>query len=401
MTKYSTPGLLAEIADVGRDGRRGGYTRHVFDPADRELRSWFTERATRLGLDVETDRNGNVWAWWGRPGPDAVVTGSHVDSVPGGGAYDGPLGIASALASISRLQSEGYSPSRPCSVTLFAEEEGSRFGLACLGSRLMTGAADPSRVAALMDAQGVTFGEAARKAGVSPEHLGPDRAALDRIGTFVELHVEQGRNLIDAGSPVGVASSILAHGRWVLRFTGQGNHAGTTAMDDRRDPMLAAASTVLAVRAKALLHENTRATVGRVEPLPGGTNVIASQVSLWLDVRSGSDDVTRTVVEEITAAAELASRNEGCTLSVAEESFSGEVVFDPALRDRIAHTLGGAPVLPTGAGHDAGILAAHVPTAMLFVRNPTGISHAPEEFASDDDCVAGTDALVRVLKHLL
>ena len=142
MTGFDALDLLAEIEDVGRDRRRGGYTRHVFDDAERELRDWFVERAQRLELEVTTDRNGNLWAWWGEPGPDAFVTGSHLDSVPGGGAHDGPLGVVSALAAVEQLKAAGFVPSRPLAVVVFAEEEGSRFGLACLGSRLLSGAVD-------------------------------------------------------------------------------------------------------------------------------------------------------------------------------------------------------------------------------------------------------------------
>ena len=393
--------LLRQIAPVGRDARRGGYSRHVFDPAERELREWFTERATQLGLGLETDRNGNIWAWWGAPGKDAVVTGSHLDSVPGGGPLDGPLGVATALAAIAELQRQGFTPARPLAVVVFAEEEGARFGIACLGSRLMVGAISVERALALTDAVGTTFGEAAAGFGLDVANLGLDRDAIDRIGVFVELHVEQGRGLIDLGEPVAVASSILAHGRWRIRVRGQGNHAGTTEMADRHDPMVVAASAILASREVARATAGVRATVGRVEPVPGGTNVIASRVSAWLDVRAGSDAETLDAVAAISDAARSAAEIEGCDIDIVEESYGGEVLFDPELRDRVAATLGGVPVLPTGAGHDAGVLAAVVPTAMLFVRNPTGISHAPEEGATDDDCEAGAAALVAVLKDLL
>ena len=393
--------LLRQIAPVGRDARRGGYSRHVFDPAERELREWFTERATQLGLGLETDRNGNIWAWWGAPGKDAVVTGSHLDSVPGGGPLDGPLGVATALAAIAELQRQGFTPARPLAVVVFAEEEGARFGIACLGSRLMVGAISVERALALTDAAGTTFGEAAAGFGLDVVNLGLDRDAIDRIGVFVELHVEQGRGLIDLGAPVAVASSILAHGRWRIRVRGQGNHAGTTDMADRHDPMVVAASAILASREVARATAGVRATVGRVEPVPGGTNVIASRVSAWLDVRAGSDAETLDAVAAISDAARSAAEIEGCDIDIVEESYGGEVLFDPELRDRVAATLGGVPVLPTGAGHDAGVLAAVVPTAMLFVRNPTGISHAPEEGATDDDCEAGAAALVAVLKDLL
>ncbi len=398
MTSSGARGLLGEIAEVGRDARRGGYTRHVFDDAERELRAWFAERAERLGLAVTTDRNGNVWAWWGEPGPDALVTGSHLDSVPGGGPHDGPLGVVSALAAVERLQTAGFSPSRPVAVVVFAEEEGSRFAIACLGSRLLTGALSAERAASLTDAAGNRFGDVARAASLGS--FGADAEALARIGVFVELHVEQGRGLVDLDAPVAVGSTILEHGRWRIDVRGQGNHAGTTALADRRDPMLPAAYAVLAARRAAAARTGSRATIGRLEPVPGGTNVIASRVSAWLDVRADSEHDTRDIVAEIAAGVAEAAAAEGCEASVVEESYTGEVSFDPQLRDRLASALGGVPVLPTGAGHDAGVLAAHVPTAMLFVRNPSGISHAPEEGADDAAIDAGVDALVRTIEEL-
>src|SRR5246127_184419 len=144
----SVPGL-AEIANIGRDTARGGYSRHLFDDADRQLREWFVARAAGIGLDVEHDRNGNIWAWWGPPGPGALVTGSHLDSVPGGGAYDGPLGVVSALDAVRGLIVSGFRPSRPVAVAVFAEEEGSRFGVACLGSKLLAGGVAPPPAPAL------------------------------------------------------------------------------------------------------------------------------------------------------------------------------------------------------------------------------------------------------------
>ncbi|MDL5351655.1 allantoate amidohydrolase [Microbacterium sp. zg-YB36] len=403
MTVAVTAGRLTglhEIADVGRDPRRGGYSRHVWEPADLELRAWFAERAARLGLTVESDRNGNLWAWWGGPGHDAVVVGSHLDSVPGGGEFDGPLGVVSALDAIALLQASGFAPSRPCAVVVFAEEEGSRFGVACLGSRLMTGAIAADRVRALVDADGVTLAEAAEAHGTPARHLGRDDETLARIGVFIELHVEQGRGLIDLGSPLAVASSILAHGRWRIDVTGEGNHAGTTAMSDRRDPMVAAARGILAVR-DAAARRDDRATIGRLHAVPGGTNVIPSRVTVWLDARSADDGDARDLVAEITVHVQDAAIAEGCTATVTEESWSGEVRFDPALRDRLAASLGGIPALATGAGHDAGTLAGHVPTAMLFVRNPSGISHSPDEHATLDDCSAGVAALRDALRGLL
>lgn len=405
----SVPPLLAhgrlagldEIVTVGVDAARGGYSRHVWTSAEFELRDWFVARATGLGLDLETDRNGNLWAWWGTPGPDAVVTGSHLDSVPGGGAYDGPLGVVSALDALARLQATDFRPSRPLAVVVFAEEEGSRFGVACLGSRLLAGVTDPDTARSLTDADGITFAEAAAAAGVDPAHLGRDDEALGRIGLFIELHVEQGRGLIDLDSPVAVASSILAHGRWRLHVSGQGNHAGATGMRERRDPVVAAACAVLAVQQAALATDDARATVGRLRIVPGGTNVIASAVDAWVDARASSDAATRALVADIETRVLETVAGSGCSVELVEESWSGLVEFDKGLAAQLVGTLGGVPLLPTGAGHDAGVLSGTVPTAMVFVRNPTGVSHSPEEFAEAADCVAGVEALEALLRSVL
>ncbi|WP_109773772.1 allantoate amidohydrolase [Quadrisphaera granulorum] len=396
--------LLGQIADTGRDAARGGYSRPVLSGSERDLLAWFVEQAQRRGLDVDVDRNGIAWAWWNPSGADlrgSVVTGSHLDSVPGGGAFDGPLGVASALVAVDHLRARGITPSRALGVAVFPEEEGSRFGVACLGSRLLTGELAPKRALALTDPDGTTLAEAWGRAGMDPAHLGRDDEALARIGTFVELHVEQGRGLIDLDAPVAVASSVLGHGRWRLSFTGEGNHAGATLMADRRDPVVAAAAAVLAARQSALAHADARATVGRIVPVPGGTNVIASRVDAWLDVRHPDDAVTAAVVAEISERAAEAARAEGCELVVTQESFSATAHFDGVLRDRLTRVLSGAPVLATGAGHDAAVLAGHVPSAMLFVRNPTGVSHSPAEAVEDDDAEQGAAALATALEHLL
>ncbi|MBU8868176.1 allantoate amidohydrolase [Paenarthrobacter aromaticivorans] len=393
--------LLASIQDVGRDAVRGGYSRAVYSTPELDLRQWFIEQAKQRGLDVETDRNGIIWAWWGKPQNGALVTGSHLDSVPGGGAFDGPLGVASALAAVDILKSRGVQPPRSLAITVFPEEEGSRFGVACLGSRLLTGAIDVDKALNLRDADGNTFGDVARANDLDPRHIGPDSEALARIGDFVELHVEQGKGLGQGGPAIAVGSSILGHGRWKISVSGQGNHAGTTLMADRADPMVAAAQIVLAVRDTAAKQPDARATVGRLSPVPGGTNVIASRVDLWLDARHPDDAVTARLIEAIYGAAEEVAAAEGCTATLTEESYSDTVHFDPGLSRRIGGLLPGAPVLATGAGHDAGVLAGYVPSAMLFVRNPSGISHSPEEYVADKDASAGTVALADVLEGLL
>jgi N-carbamoyl-L-amino-acid hydrolase len=393
--------MWSDLAGVGRDARRGGFSRHGFDDADLHLREWFTQEASRRGLDVETDRNGNLWAWWGGPGTDAVVTGSHLDSVPGGGAFDGPLGVASALLAVDELTERGYRPTRPVAVVCFAEEEGGRFGLPCLGSRLLTGAAGPEIVRRLHDPDGTSLADAARRAGIDPTRMGADPSRLAAIGCFVELHVEQGRLLraADASAPLGIGSEIVAHGRWRLTLSGQGNHAGTTLPQDRSDPMVPAAAAVLAARRWSAERPGAVATIGRLEPVPGATNAIASSVRCWLDARVGDVAETAALVDAILAEVRQAASQERCTLVVQRESLSERVEFDPGLGLELADRLR-APIVPTGAGHDAGILAAHVPSVMLFVRNPSGVSHAPEEHAETADCLVGVTALADVLAHL-
>ncbi|WP_036374569.1 allantoate amidohydrolase [Micromonospora sp. ATCC 39149] len=386
--------LWDEIAPIGRDAGSGGYLRYAFTAPELTLRDWFRAQADRRGMPVTADGNGNLFARWGDPdAPGATLTGSHFDSVPHGGAYDGPLGIVSAFLAVDELRAAGRTPARPLVVAAFAEEEGARFGVPCLGSRLLTGALDPDRAAGLRDADGVSLAEALgdRPAGARPDLLGG-------FAAFVELHVEQGRALVDHDAPVAVASAIWPHGRWRFDFHGEGNHAGTTRMADRRDPMLTYAFTVLAANKEARLR-GAHATVGRVRVEPNATNAIPARVTGWLDARAADPQTVAGLVEAVRARAAERAGRDGTEVTVTEESATPNVAFDGDLGGRLAALLG-APVLPTGAGHDAGVLAGHLPTAMLFVRNPTGVSHSPAEAATDADCAAGVTALARVLAEL-
>lgn len=387
--------LLEELAPIGRNAQTGGYDRLSFSRADSDCRSWFEQCSDALGLDVETDRNGNLWAWWGGSLPgQALVLGSHLDSVPSGGGYDGPLGIASAFSAVAELQRDGLTPARPLAVVAFVEEEGARFGVACAGSRLLTGALSPDRARALRDADGVSLAEAMRGSGLDPASLGRDEDRLARVGEYIELHVEQGHLPSSTGSaglevPVGVADRIWPHGRWRVDFVGQQNHAGTTPMLARRDPMIGLASVVLSVRSAAIT-EGALATVGKIQVAPGAVNAVAREASLWIDARAADEAIVRRV---------LATVRRETGFAPTEESWTPETAFDLPLALTLARELGDVPVLPSGAGHDAGVLAlAGVPSAMILVRNPTGVSHAPEERADDSDCEAGVAALVEVIR---
>ncbi|MCU1622009.1 MAG: allantoate amidohydrolase [Frankiales bacterium] len=366
--------LFGSIADVGRTGS-GGYRRFAWTGEDRLLREWFTGEAVARGAEVVPDRAGNLWAWWGDPDTEpGVVLGSHLDSVPDGGAYDGPLGIVSSLLAV-----EAAGPlARPVAVACFADEEGARFGTACAGSRLLTGALDPSQALALKDADGITMAEA------RSDRPDKDPEALARIGCFVELHVEQGRAL---EVPVGLATEIWPHGRWRFDLEGQANHAGTTRLVDRDDPVLAFASMVLAARRHAE-QLGLLATFGRLQVSPNAVNAVPGLVRAWLDARAPTEDLLLQLLERLGG-------------DPTQESWTSAVRFDLELADRLSDCLSAVPRLPTGAGHDAGVLQEHgIPTAMLFVRNPTGISHAPEEHADLDDCLAGVAALTTVVQEL-
>ncbi|MEU6175745.1 allantoate amidohydrolase [Streptantibioticus parmotrematis] len=397
--------LWNDLLPIGRDAGSHGYRRYAWTGADADCREWFKAQATTRGLAYEVDRNGNQWAWLGDPAAgDAVVTGSHLDSVPDGGAFDGPLGVVSSFAALDELHARGAEFTRPLAIANFGDEEGARFGLACVGSRLTAGQLTAAKARELRDADGVTLAHAMERAGYDPEAIGPDPERLARIGAFVELHVEQGRALDISGDPVGVASAIWPHGRWRFDFRGEANHAGTTRLEDRRDPMLTYADTVLAAREQARLA-GALATFGKVAVEPNGVNAIPSLVRGWLDSRAADEATLAQVVAGVERAARDSGERSGIGVDVTRESFTPVVEFEHGLRDRLAGLLADddgrpAPVLPTGAGHDAGILSAVIPTAMLFVRNPTGISHSPAEAADEDDCLAGVTALADVLEGL-
>jgi beta-ureidopropionase / N-carbamoyl-L-amino-acid hydrolase len=423
---------FGRLAEIGRDPA-GGWTRLAWTDEDRAARAWFESEAAARGLTVDQDPAGNLWAWWGEGlgtttvpsggdrrrsptgGPDsggsgsatpadgAVAVGSHLDTVRGGGAYDGALGVASGLVAVGELIRRGVEPGRPVAVVAFADEEGGRFGVPTFGSRLLTGALDPADVLERADQDGVTVARAMAAAGVDPAGVGADPAWLGRLGAFVELHVEQGRGLVDLGHPVALGTRIWPHGRWRLTLTGEANHAGTTRLADRRDPMLGLAAAVLAARAAAT-ELGALATVGRALVEPNSANSVPARVSAWLDARAERDQTLDWLVAAFQAAVEDAAGRDGLTVELDLESRSPAVELDRDLTARLDTCLRASglepPTLPTAAGHDAGSLAAAVPTAMLFVRNPTGTSHSPEETAELDDCLAGVRALAAVIEEL-
>jgi len=394
------------LAGIGQDPA-GGWTRLAWTDEDRAARSWFEAEAGARGLTVEPDPAGNLWAWWPGPGEaeegGVVAVGSHLDTVRRGGAFDGALGVVSGLVAVGELIARGVEPRRPVAVVAFADEEGGRFGVPTFGSRLLTGALDPPEMLGRTDQDGVSVAEAMAAAGIDPERAGPDPARLGRLGAFVELHVEQGRGLADLGQPVALATAMWPHGRWRLTLTGEANHAGTTRLPDRRDPMLGLAAAVLAARAAAT-ELDAVATIGRVGVDPNSANSVPARVSAWLDARAPQDRTLDWLVTAFQTAVEEAAGRNGLTAELTVESRTPGVALDADLTARLDARLRSdglePPALPTAAGHDAGALAATVPTAMLFVRNPTGTSHSPSETADLDDCLTGVRALASVIENL-
>ncbi|MCR6712594.1 MAG: M20/M25/M40 family metallo-hydrolase [Demequina sp.] len=312
-----------------------------------------------------------------------------------------------AFAAVGELRSRGFAPTRPIAVVNFTEEEGGRFGLACLGSRLMTGAVDRSRALALADRDGVTLEQAMTAAGLEPARVGADPDRVRRIGAFVEPHIEQGhlpvigsspevRGLAAAGAPLGVLTEIWAHGRWRVDIPGTPNHAGTTALEDRDDPVLTMARGILLVREMA--HElGVIATVGKVSVVPGAVNAIASLATMWIDARGADAERVPLLAERVAAA---------LGVSAVLESWTAATPFDEGLSDALAGAAQAAsgvpaPRLPSGAGHDSGVLAeAGIPAAMLVVRNLDGTSHAAGEHADDADAHLAAVAIVSLLEAL-
>ncbi|HWE59972.1 MAG TPA: allantoate amidohydrolase [Solirubrobacteraceae bacterium] len=392
--------LFGELSAIGLD-QQGATTRLAWSEEAAEAAAWFDRTARRLGLDPQVDKNGNRWAWTCAPTPAAIVTGSHLDSVREGGRFDGALGVVAGLIAVHLLSRRGVQ--HPLAVISFADEEGGRFDTPTFGSRAMLGALDVQPILERRDREGVTLREALAGAGLQPTELGPDPERVRQIGALVEVHIEQDTLLTERDRQLALGTRILPHGRWRIDLTGEANHAGTTPLAIRRDPMLTLAATLTAAR-RVAADERSLATIGKLEVSPNATNAIAERVSLWLDVRGDSDEAVERTAERILSESRADADANGITLVSSRESFTAAVSFSPELRSRVAAILAGQGIedvpMSTGAGHDSGALANAVPTAMLFVRSATGASHCSRELASVEDCVFGIGALTEILAAL-
>jgi N-carbamoyl-L-amino-acid hydrolase len=370
-----------------------GTTRLAWTAEDAATGEWFREQAAGAGLRVERDPAGNLWAVPDSPPPWWAV-GSHLDSVREGGSYDGALGVVAGFEVAARL-GEGGAAAAPGAVAVisFADEEGARFNTPTFGSRALTGVLDLG-VLDRVDRDGVRMADAMRAAGVDPAGIGRAPEWLPRLRGFVELHIDQTTELERAGVPAGVLRGLASRMRLRAEIEGRADHAGTTSPADRRDALAAAARLIVAALDRS--GEGLVATASRIEVEPNALTTVPARANVWLDARGpdpGRVDAWRAEVEGLDVglpvALSLESRSPGCE-------------FDAGLRARLvelSEELGArAPEMDCYAGHDAGLIAARLPAAMVLVRNETGVSHSPEERVELEDAAFGAEIVLRLLE---
>ncbi len=365
-----------------------GWTRAPWTPELRAAEQLVIDAAVAGGMVYEHDPAGNLWITDpNAPADGLIAVGSHLDTVPKGGAFDGVLGVVGGLVAVLALRAAGVPNVERLAVISFADEEGSRFNTPCFGSRTMVGMF------------GDEVADAQDKDGISIRDVGPKRPAdaaglQRRIAAYLEIHVEQGLALDPAEISLGIATSLSARGRWEWGVVGEANHAGTTPMAGRRDALVRAAEFVIAVQRTAIAHDGAVATVGRITPWPGGTNVVPGRCSGTLDVRALNNATRDAVVQALV--------EEFPDITIEHKSTDDAAIFDPALIADLhaaANELGVSSMdLPSYAGHDAGTLAlAGVPSVMLFTRSPNGISHNPVEHSDESVCLDAVAVLAAAL----
>ncbi len=382
------------------------YTRRSFTPTYERGRAWLREAFEGAGLDVRLDAAANLVGVreGDRSDLPAILVGSHIDTVVGGGRFDGVAGVVVALEVADALQEHGQRLRHPLHVVDFLAEEPSVYGLACVGSRAFTGLLTEAHLAQEGPA-GDTLADAMTKAGADVNALGRPLVGEADVAAFIELHIEQGRALERSDNVIGVVSGVVGIRRYQLRITGQANHAGTTAMRDRKDALVAAARVVTDVHQRARSDESPLvATIGRLDVAPNSANVIPGTTVLTLEVRAPEEAaIDAFVTEALDAASELVASGD-CRLELLELSRQAPVDFDPRVQAALEGAADGLayPVLPlfSGAGHDAAQIANRWPAGMLFVPSRDGISHHPDEWTDLEHLVAGAATMLNAVLTL-
>jgi allantoate deiminase len=395
--------VVARCQTLARFSEDFGSLRRTFLSAPmrdvhREIAGWITP----LGALVNVDAAGNIRAVYRAAQPDAPVLlmGSHLDTVPNAGVYDGILGVVIAIGLLGALA--GRKLPFAIEVVGFSEEEGVRFGTPFIGSRALIGTLD-EELMSRKDAKGISIREAIAEFGLNPAEI-PQAVLQGDVLGYLEFHIEQGPELESVGRPLGVVDAIAGQSRWDLTFVGQANHAGTTPMNLRRDALAGAAEWIGSVEEQAQATSGLVATVGAIETKPGARNVIAGEARLSLDVRNKNDQARHAAVDDLLCQAVEIAKRRGLCLQTELLLDQAAVPMDPFLARQVeqaVRTAGCEPYrMTSGAGHDAMILAGRVPSAMIFLRTPGGISHDPAESVDVEDVASAIDCGLHLLDQL-
>jgi allantoate deiminase len=387
---------LEEAARIGADG--GGVSRFAWTVELARANEWLIGRLRELGLETEIDSAGNVVGRWEEGEGSAVVVGSHLDTVPRGGRYDGALGVLAALDVVRTLRRDEVALRRPLWVVSFNDEEGSRLQTGMLGSRAFAGDLD------LEDWQRRGVADAMAAAGFDFERL-PAARRIQDVGAYLELHIEQGPVLEQEGLDLGIVTGIAGLLGFRVRLTGEANHAGTTPMAARRDALAGAARVVLALREEARAQADMTANVGILTVAPGGFNVIPGTAEFTIDARSGDAAAFARIEHFVREMLERIAAEEQLEVDLAETHRKPPTPLDAGLQDVLAEAAAAegasARRMPSGAGHDAMVLAKHVAAGMLFVPSRGGISHSPDEYTPPEQCELGARVLTRAVRRLV
>jgi hydantoinase/carbamoylase family amidase len=395
--------ISAHLADFAAMSEGGpGVTRLAYTPLERMAHDRFADHMRDLGLSVCTDPAGNTIAELAGSGRAraGIGTGSHLDSVPQAGRFDGIAGVSVAMEVAQLSVERGLRPVHPLRFVAFAAEEGARFGQACLGSRLAAGVMTPEDLSAKRDADGVTVHEAMRSVGLDPTAAATTPWRREEWAAFVELHVEQGGVLEATGTPIGFVDLVSGSTRLLLTLSGRASHTGGTPMALRADALAAAAEIVLTAESLAndVQHRGTRATVGRLDVHPGSVTTIPGRASMTVDVRDIDSDRQRSTAIEVARRAQAICDRRGVRLELTVMGDTSPVILPLWLRGLLADTATerGVPyrVMTSGASHDAQVVGGVTPSAIMFVPSRGGLSHVPEEWTSSVDLALGADLLL-------
>lgn len=384
----------------------GGINRLAFSQADLRARQTLVYLLVSLGLRPSVDGIGNVF---GRlPGDDdgipPVLVGSHLDTVPGGGRFDGSVGVVAALEVAAVLRERGIVTRRPIEIVSFSCEESSRFGRSTLGSGVVAGTWDPHEILSLTDARGLRLEQVLRRLGLNPARIASAHRAPGDFAAYVELHIEQGRVLEEAGARLGIVEAIAAATRLRVRLSGRADHSGATPMALRHDALAGAAEVILAVERAARSTPGVVGTVGTLRVEPGAINVVPGQVDLSVDVRAAEGAAKLRVVDAVEDAIREIAAGRGLTASIEPMSAEEPVRLAAEVTDLLERAAAARKVpalrLNSGAGHDAMQMARLCPAGMLMVPSRGGISHNRAEWTDLDDIVAGIQVLVDAVLEL-